>query len=142
MLKRLRLLFSLFFLVFQLQACELFFGKTIEGRLDMEVALRGFSLESGLDMDNRNFIIHDGIAYELVFLPDTKLKNITASKDGVAVPVPAELGKVRLEPGGLYRVKGKVETTGDRFDTFPVEMIRLRSIEYLGSGDGGLHIRF
>ncbi len=80
MLKRSGLLFSLFFLVFQLQACELFFGKTIEGRLDMEVALRGFSLESGLDMDNRNFIIHDGVAYELVFLPDTKLKNITPSK--------------------------------------------------------------
>lgn len=137
-------IFSFVFLLILLQGCDLFFGKTVEGRLDMEVALRGFSLEHGVDIDNRNFIVQDGIAYELVFLADTRLKNFSASSEGVAVPVPAGLGAVRLEPGALYRVKGKPGTTGERYRNFPVMLLQLRSIEYLGSGKGGdgLHIRF
>lgn len=132
------------FLLFLLEGCDLFSGKTVEGRLDMEVALRGFSLEHGVDIDNRNFIVQDGVAYELVFLSDTRLKNFSASSKGVAVPVPAGLGTVRLEPGALYRVRGKTGPAGDRYRNFPVMLLQLRSIEYLGSapGEGGLHIRF
>jgi len=136
--------FSCVFLLFLFEGCDLFSGKTVEGRLDMEVALRGFSLEQGVDIDNRNFIVQDGVAYELVFLSDTRLKNFSASPEGVAVPVPAGLGTVRLEPGALYRVRGKTRPTGERYRNFPVMLLQLRSIEYLGSGkgDGGLHIRF
>lgn len=144
MLKRFTLLPGLFLLLFLFGGCELFSGKTIEGQLDMEVAFRGFSLDRGLDIDNRNFIIRDGVAYELVFLPDTRFRNFSSSGDGVSIPVPAELGTVRLEPGASYRIRGKSEPTGERYRNFPVELMSLRSIEYLGhgAGKGGLHIRF
>ncbi|MCF8382386.1 MAG: hypothetical protein K9G39_02155 [Chlorobium sp.] len=137
-------LFSFVFLLFLLQGCDRYFDKTVEGRLDMEVALRGFSLEHGVDIDNRNFIVQDDVAYELVFLSDTWLKNFSASTEGIAIPVPSGVGTVRLEPGALYRVKGKTGTTGERYRDFPVVLLQLRSIEYLGSGsgDGGLHIHF
>ncbi|MBN1278224.1 MAG: hypothetical protein K9I59_04055 [Chlorobium sp.] len=111
--------------------CDRFFGKTVEGRLDMEVSLRGFSLERGLDIDNRNFIVHDSVAYELVFLPHTRLKNFSTSRKGISIPVPSELGTVRLEPGASYRIKGKLEPTGERYKGAPVEMMHLRSIEFL-----------
>ncbi|MBM3163150.1 MAG: hypothetical protein FJZ79_07510 [Chlorobi bacterium] len=131
-------------LLLQLAGCELFYGKTVEGRLDMEVALRGFSLERGLDIENRNFIIWQGVAYELVFLEETRFVDFPDDRKGIAVPVPAEPGTVRLEPGAKYRIKGRTELTGDRHNNLPVEMIRLRSIEYLGPGTetGGLRIRF
>lgn len=141
--RRYSLIYATLFLLLFLGGCDLFFGKTVEGRLDMEVSLRGFSLDRGLDIDNRNFIVQDSIAYELVFLPDTRLKNFPASRNGISIPVPAELGSVRLEPGASYRIQGKPEPTGERYRGMPVEMMHLRSIEYLAPkpSDGGLHIR-
>lgn len=142
MLKPLFFRAAVVLLFLQFAGCTFFSGKSVEGRLDMEVGLRGFSLERGLVFDNRNFIIHDGVAYELVFLSSTRLKNFSASGEGVSVPVPAELGVVKLEPGALYRISGASEPTGKRYRNLPVEMMLLRSIEYLGPGGGGLKILY
>jgi len=144
MLKRIFALPLCFLLLFQLEGCERFFGKSIEGRLAMEVSFRGFSLERGLEVDNRNFIIHEGTAYELVFLPETRFVNFSASREGISIPVPRELGTVRLVPGAFYRIRGRSEPTGEQYRNCPVEMMSLRSIEYLekGAEEGGLHIRF
>jgi len=142
--RRIALLFSTILFLLLFGGCDLFLGKTVEGHLDMEVSFRGFSLERGLDFDNRNFIVQDSVAYELVFLPDTRLRNFDASRNGISIPVPAELGTVRLEPGARYRIQGKLEPTGERYRKMPVEMIHLRSIEYLAPKPegGGLRIHF
>jgi len=142
--RRITLLFSTLFFLLLFGGCDLFVGKTVEGSLDMEVSFQGFSLERGLDFDNRNFIVQDSIAYELVFLPDTRLRNFAASRNGISIPAPAELGTVRLEQGARYRIQGKLVPTGEHYRKMPVEMIHLRSIVYLAPkpSGGGLHIRW
>jgi len=104
----------------------------IDGQMNIVMQMAGFDINKGISMINTNYLIAEGVAYQLVLVEDTVLKLENSSdNEAITVPAPANLGRVVFRPGAYYRTVGQIKTTKRKIDNLPIKELRVQYLEFL-----------
>ena len=111
-------------------------NRAINGKLVTQLSVTSFDMKQGFKTSASNYIITDGVAYDLVFSQKTnfRLERSSGSESfAVAVPTTDGVKQIRLYPGAIYSIRGVEEDTQDYFgdDKIKIKRINLEHFEFI-----------
>lgn len=104
--------------------------KTVEGRIEIIMAVKPHAKTSEERDINFNYIVKDNVAYQLKFTGQTQLALSTDSKNRKGIKIaPVDINKsIVLYPDLIYRAEGRSKRTKGSYKGHPVKVLSLSKL--------------